>query len=67
MRNSDDDQDAFAFKVFCRRNAIGVTTGYAEVKAGRLIARKVRGKTIVTAEDGAAWRESLPKLETAAG
>lgn len=63
---TDTERDAYPFREWCRRNSIGVTTAYAEVKAGRLVARKVRGKTIVTAEDGAAWRASLPKLETAA-
>ena len=60
------EREAYPFREWCRRNGIGVTTGYAEIKSGRLIARKVRGKTIVTAEDGAAWRKSLPKLDTAA-
>jgi len=32
-----DDQDAYPFREFCRRNGIGPTTGYAEVKAGKLV------------------------------
>jgi hypothetical protein len=63
--SDSEDLDAYPFREFCRRNGIGATTGYAEVKAGKLIARKVRGRTIVTKEDGRAWRESLPKLEAA--
>jgi predicted site-specific integrase-resolvase len=65
MNSENDVRDAYPFREWCRRNGIGVTTGYAEVKAGRLIARKVRGRTIITREDAKAGRESLPKLQTA--
>jgi hypothetical protein len=59
-------QDAFPIEEFARRHGIGRTTAYAEISAGRLIARKVRGRTIVTAEDAKAWREQLPKVADAA-
>jgi hypothetical protein len=51
---------------FCARNSIGKTTAYAEIAAGRLIARKCRGKTLILFEDEAAWRQSLPKFESRA-
>jgi hypothetical protein len=54
---------ASSVKAFCERNDIGTTTFYEEVRAGRLIARKVRSKTIVTSEDEIAWRQSLPRLQ----
>jgi len=57
---------ASSVKAFCERNNIGTTTFYEEVKAGRLVARKVRSKTIVTSEDEIAWRQSLPKLQSRA-
>ena len=44
-------------------NGISRYTVYREINGGKLIARRVRGKTIVTAEDAAAWRRSLPKVQ----
>ena len=65
MLNDDCAEDgASTVREFCDRNGIGVTTFYAEVAAGRLIARKCRARTIVTRKDERAWRESLPKLAT---
>ena len=65
-QNLADDLDLMPVQVFCRRNGIGRTSFYAEVQAKRLKARKVRGRTVVAKEDAAAWRASLPTLETAA-
>ena len=39
---------------------IGETTAYAEAKSGRLIISKVGSKSIVTAPNAVAWRDSLP-------
>jgi hypothetical protein len=47
------------------RNGISRSQAYKEIKAGRLIARKVGTRTIITDEDGAAWRRALPKMATA--
>jgi hypothetical protein len=55
-------QDAYSVDDFARRHGIGRTTAYEEIKDGRLIARKVRGRTLVTIEDARAWREALPKV-----
>jgi len=49
---------------FCVRNAIGRSTFYKEVRAGRLMLRKIGRKTVVLREDEDAWRQSLPVLET---
>lgn len=43
---------------FCSQFGIRRTTAYAEIKAGRLKAFKIRGKTVVAGEDGIAWRDS---------
>lgn len=59
----DGPQDAFSVEDFARRNAIGRTTAYEEIKEGRLVARKVGARTVVTVEDAKAWREKLPKVE----
>jgi hypothetical protein len=55
------DQDAFSVEDFARRHGIGRTLVYDEIREGRLVARKVRSRTLVTAEDARAWRENLPK------
>jgi excisionase family DNA binding protein len=43
------------------RNGLGRTTVFAEIKAGRLRAKKVGKRTIITDEDEKAWLESLPE------
>src|SRR5689334_12402159 len=48
---------------FASRHSISRSKLYAEIKAGRLIARKVGDRTVILAEDGRAWRENLPKVE----
>jgi len=53
---------AWSVDEFARNHGIGRTTAFAEIKDGRLIARKVKGRTIVIDEDAAAWRASLPKV-----
>jgi hypothetical protein len=60
------DDGAISIKDFCRRNSIGTTTVYAEIAAGRLIARKCRTRTLIALEDEKAWRDNLPKIETSA-
>jgi hypothetical protein len=57
-----ENRDAFSVDDFARRHGIGRTTVYEEIKKGRLIARKVQGRTLVTAEDARAWREALPRF-----
>lgn len=37
---------------------------YKEIKAGRLVARKIGDRTVVLAEDGDAWLCALPTLKT---
>ena len=55
-------QDSFSVDEFARRNRIGLTTAYAEIRAGRLIARKIGRRTVVLAEDARSWRGNLPKV-----
>jgi hypothetical protein len=43
-----------------------MTSAYAEIKAGRLIARKCGNRTLIAKADERAWLNSLPKLHTAA-
>ncbi len=54
---------AFSVKGFCRAHQVGRTFVYAEIRAGRLIARKAGKKTLITSGDAAAWRANLTPIE----
>jgi hypothetical protein len=63
---SDDTVDgAISIRTFCLRNDLGTTKAYAEINAGRLVARKCGAKTLITLADEKAWRDSLPRLKPA--
>ncbi|MFN3669562.1 MAG: hypothetical protein ACK4VY_09670 [Brevundimonas sp.] len=55
-----DEPHALSVRRFCELHAIGRTTFYEEVKAGRLKTRKVRNRTLVLREDADRWRSALP-------
>jgi hypothetical protein len=57
-----EQRDAFSVVLFASRHNISRSKVYGEIRAGRLIARKVGDRTIILAEDGRAWRENLPKV-----
>jgi hypothetical protein len=54
---------SYSLGEFARQNNLGVTTVRGEIKSGRLVARKIGRRTIITAEDAKAWQERLPKLQ----
>ena len=54
--------DAYSLVTFASRHGISRSKIYGEIRAGRLTARKIGDRTIILAEDGKAWRESLPKV-----
>jgi hypothetical protein len=54
---------SYSLGEFARQNDIGLTTVRGEIKAGRLAARKVGRRTIITAEDAKAWQQQLPKVQ----
>src|SRR6266436_5598343 len=58
--------DAFSVDEFAVRNGISRRQAYNEISTGRLIARKVNSRTIITREDAATWRRSLPRMPAAA-
>jgi hypothetical protein len=58
-----DMEQSYSLNEFARQNAIGLTTVRGEIKAGRLVARKVGRRTIIAAEDAKAWQERLPKVQ----
>lgn len=57
----DDHDGADSIERFAAKNAISRAQAYKEIAAGRLTARKVGARTIVTHEDAAKWRRALPK------
>jgi excisionase family DNA binding protein len=52
---------SFSIAEISQRNNIGRSTIYEQIAAGRLIARKVGARTIITDEDESDWLTSLPK------
>lgn len=48
---------------FAAEHRVGRSTVYREIKAGRLRVKKVGRSTLISAEDAAAWRESLPEYK----
>ena len=55
--------------LFAKKNAISRAQAFKEISSGRLVARKVGSRTIVTHEDAAKWGRSLPRaaVKDAAG
>ena len=51
-------------KQFGADYGVGKTLTYAEIKAGRLRAVKVRARTLILHEDSEAWARSLPVVTT---
>ncbi|MGA7451319.1 MAG: helix-turn-helix domain-containing protein [Rhodoplanes sp.] len=58
-------QRAMSIAQFCERFNTGRTKAYEEIKSGRLRARKVGKRTIITEDDAAYWLERLPIIEVA--
>jgi excisionase family DNA binding protein len=55
---------AYTIAEACEVSGVGRTTIYKAIKTGKLIARKSGRRTIILADDLAAWLRSLPKLNT---
>lgn len=53
----------FSINDFAAAHAISRTQAYREISTGRLIASKVGKRTVITAENAAAWRAALPEFE----
>lgn len=54
------ERNCLSLEEFCFRNAIGRTTAYNEIKAGRLIPKKVGRRTIISLEEEARWLADVP-------
>jgi len=61
----EGEKRAFSIEEFCRRFGIGRTKVYEELKRGRLRARKIGRRTIVTEDDAEAWLRRLPLVKMA--
>ena len=57
-------QRAMSIAEFCQRYGPGRTTTYQEIQAGRLRARKVGRRTIITEDDAEEWLQQLPVVPT---
>jgi hypothetical protein len=55
-------QKSYSLDEFARLNDISLTTVRGEIKSGRLVARKIGRRTIITPEDANDWRNRLPKV-----
>jgi excisionase family DNA binding protein len=53
---------AWSINEFCDRFGLGRTTVYEQIKLGRLRARKIGKRTIITHEDVEAWLRNLPSV-----
>jgi hypothetical protein len=57
---SGDPRLALGVDEFALAVGVGRTIIFAEIKAGRLVARKLGKRTLIYDQDGRAWMESLP-------
>jgi hypothetical protein len=52
-----------SIQAVAREEGFSVSFLYKQIADGKLVARKAGARTIITPEDRAAWRESMPKIE----
>ena len=57
-------QRAMSIDEFCSRYGPGRTKVYQELKSGRLRARKIGTRTVITEEDAEDWLQHLPVIES---
>jgi excisionase family DNA binding protein len=55
-------QRAMSIAEFCERYGPGRTKTYEELKSGRLRARKIGKRTIITEDDAEDWLQRLPVI-----
>jgi hypothetical protein len=61
---SDEPTGALSVNGFCATYSVGRSLFYEELKAGRIVVRKLGKKTLILKSDAERWAQSLPKLET---
>jgi excisionase family DNA binding protein len=62
--DTSDSAGALTIAEFCAAFNVGRTFLYAEIKSGRLSARKAGSKTLILRSEAVRWAQSLPKLQT---
>lgn len=60
MQTLHDNRGALTVDEFCGWASIGRSKFYEEVKAGRIVLRKIGRKSVVTMPDAISWINSLP-------
>jgi hypothetical protein len=55
-------QRAMSIEQFCQRYEIGRSMAYAEIREGRLRARKCGRRTIIVDDDADNWLQHLPVI-----
>jgi hypothetical protein len=60
------DRLAYSINGFAERADMGRTTVYAEIRAGKLKAKRRGSRTIITAEAARAYLDSLPDVPASA-
>lgn len=58
-----ETKQLFTIKEFLAFHPASRATVYAEIGSGRLIARKMGGKTVILASDYRAYLDALPRVE----
>ena len=66
VMDENHSRSAYRINEICARNRVGRTKIYEEIGTGRLEARKLGRRTIVTAEAERRWLDSLPILNPGA-
>ena len=57
-------QRAMSIAAFCERYGPGRTKAYEEIRSGRLRARKMGKRTIITEDDAEDWLQRLPLVDS---
>lgn len=64
IRAADEEtRRAWTLAEFCKNYRLGINTAYEAIRDGRLIARKLGHRTIITIEDGERFIGTLPQLK----
>jgi hypothetical protein len=56
-------QRAMSIRAFCETYNLGRTSTYAEIKSGRLKARKAGRRTVIAIDDAEQWLSGLPAMK----
>jgi hypothetical protein len=66
MKNTDSDRGGYSIDRFADQHDVSRSQVYIEIRSGRLEARKIGSRTLITIEAAERWRKSLPKFPIAA-